>query len=362
MPVSSFANAMQSAIFLARQFEYEMDFHMADPVFGPALVKLIGSAMNIGAAAINYYTESVVTERIQAQNARDEELRDQDHEQRRIDRQIQSKERDNDRQTISELGETIIDRIDGGREKDRKIVFDMIESSRNSIEESIELSEKSILNSIEVSKYKDLVAEFRARIKNLEFLLDKDFNSESVRYRMLMQAVHPLEVQLDVCKIRLSDFGEKRALDFFSIVGSSVIISTYKYFGEEREELVRDLEEKMKEIQIMILNEYASSALESGQLIPWHEVPELLKFENFSRIEDLYEKQILHSETKKNTKEQKPLYDRISDFTESQLKSYIGPNDLSKQEIQRAISAETKNRGREVIISILTKELAARGS
>lgn len=297
---------------------------MVDPILTPAAVKLICGALSLGTEAVSLHKEFVK------------------------------------RDTLKELQDLrAIDRV--AREKDRKAIESIINHSISSMEAAIDRASDLVIKKIDDQRYKELMFNFIAMTRSIETIISRDYRDERIRVELLIKATHTLEVKLEEMKLWLEELGENRTLDYCSIIGASLVISSYNCMGEEREDLIDDLEVIFRRLQVTLLDEYARIAVHNGKSIPWSDVPSFLECNQLDQIQSAFEELFASDQNKMNIK-----YSRGSDMgilieaylsKPEEVVTNIDLSITSASLIRALIEAEKAGRNRSGVLDSLNAKL-----
>lgn len=167
---------------------------------------------------------------------------------------------------------------------------EIINESSQHFDRLIDEYTQAIINEIQRLRIKDAVQELQARVNALKSLLSYHEMSPNVATQLVITALNPLHVSLEVVKLKLEDIeNQSRGQEvwvFCRIVGISVLIAGYKFLGQDMPALQRELEEEIRAMHREILDDIASIASKGD--IPWEDVPHLLSLDGIEDLAKLY--------------------------------------------------------------------------
>lgn len=146
-----------------------------------------------------------------------------------------------------------------------------------------------IITEIRLQRIKDAVQEVQARVVSLKTLLNSPPVDQNVAMQLVISALNPLQVSLEVARFRLQDNGEHDAWRYCYLVGTSALIAGYAFLDHDASHLVVELQSAMYDSQRSILNATATTLLAAKREIPWENVPRFLSPEGADELLQLYE-------------------------------------------------------------------------
>jgi hypothetical protein len=171
---------------------------------------------------------------------------------------------------------------------DEKTLRKVIDDTNRHLESLIEIQSREILDELRRQRVRDALQEIQARVGALKLLLNGRDLDSAVAMQLVISALNPLQVSLEVAKFRLQDSGDKEAWQFCYIVGTSALLSGYGFLGQDMPHMRAELKESIYAIQKLILNRAAARIIASGNEVPWEQVPQLLTPEGVETLLELY--------------------------------------------------------------------------
>ncbi|MEO1094310.1 MAG: hypothetical protein AAFX01_05365 [Cyanobacteria bacterium J06638_28] len=166
----------------------------------------------------------------------------------------------------------------------------IIDESNLHFENLLDQYTQTIVSEIQRLRTQDAVQELQARINALKTLLNYQNISPEIASQLVITALNPLQVSLEIVKIKLSDLEDEKSgsevWDFCRIIGMSTLIAAYGYLGQDMPSLRVELESEIRTIHRNVLDEIALMA--SKGEIPWDEIPYLLSVNGIEDLMNLY--------------------------------------------------------------------------
>ena len=110
----------------------------------------------------------------------------------------------------------------------------------------------------------------------------------------ILTTLNPFQISIEVVWLKCRDYKYGNIGDYCYIIGMGALIASYRFIGQPLPLLKENLEKRIKNSQIQILNEIALKLIPQNDF-PWERVPQLLSTEG---CEDLWE---LYQSSLKNT-------------------------------------------------------------
>lgn len=171
---------------------------------------------------------------------------------------------------------------------DKEALKRIINETNQHFSKMLESHTGEIIKAVQRQRVQDAVQEVQARVNALKVLLNAQNIDPNLTMQLVISALNPLQVSLEVAKFRLQDYGDPRTWQFCHIVGASALISGYAFLGQDVSHMVVELEEAMYETQKQVLNEAAVKIVASQKEIPWERVQFLLLPEGADELLELY--------------------------------------------------------------------------
>lgn len=228
---------------------------------------------------------------------------------------------------------------------DKDFLKKTIDATAAHLEAAIEANANYIVDQVKQQRVRGTVQELQAQVKSLRTLLNTPVADESIKMQLIISALNPLQVRIDVVRFALQDIGDMRTWQFCYMISMGALMAGYGYLGFDVQHLREDLEDQMADVQRDILNDLARTLVESGQEIPWQEVTLLLSPKGAERLAELYTV----------AKENIPIID-IANMTVSQVKEAIDEM-WDRDEIQSLIEIESGGAQRVGVIKLLKARL-----
>jgi Biotin-requiring enzyme len=138
-------------------------------------------------------------------------------------------------------------------------------------------------------RVREAIQEVQARVNSLKMLLNTHSLDSNITTQLVISALNPLQVSLEIAKFRIQDYGDQNTWEACYIVGASALLAGYSYLKQDVTRWQEELSKAMFSAQKRILNETAVKILEAKQEIPWEKVPQLLSPEGIENLLILYE-------------------------------------------------------------------------
>ena len=181
------------------------------------------------------------------------------------------------------------------REKilDEEALRHVIDQTNQHLKRLLEVQGRQILAEMRRQRVQEAIQEVQARVsalKSLTGIESESSESESgIALQLVIGALNPLQVSLEVAKLRLQEYGQQEEIwQFCYIVGTSALLSGYAYLGQDMAHMRAELKETIYRVQREILNKAATKLLSMGKEIPWEQVPRLLLPEGVEDLAQLY--------------------------------------------------------------------------
>lgn len=200
---------------------------------------------------------------------------------------------------------------------DEKTLRKVIDDTNRHLESLLEIQSREILDELRRQRVRDALQEVQARVAALKLLLNGRELDSTVAMQLVISALNPLQVSLEVAKFRLQDYGDKEAWQFCYIVGTSALLSGYGFLGQDMPHMRAELKESMYSIQKLILNRAAARIIAAGNEVPWEQVPQLLTPEGVETLLELYRS----ADTEEVGGESEPIACDLESMTVNEVRS-----------------------------------------
>jgi hypothetical protein len=171
---------------------------------------------------------------------------------------------------------------------DKQLLRDIIEETNEHFSKMLNTSSKEIIQEMRQNRVRDAVQDVQARVNALKTLLNTHTLDPNLITHLVISALNPLQVSLEVAKLRLQDYGDQETWQLCYISGTSALISGYAFLNQDVPHLREELEKSMKEVQRRVLNDAAAKIIMAKGEIPWECVPRLLSPEGIEDLHQLY--------------------------------------------------------------------------
>jgi len=149
-------------------------------------------------------------------------------------------------------------------------------------------SENRIIEEIQSRDIRNAIQQVQAHTQSLKYLLNITNTDFETLQKIVITALNPLQVSLEVAKLKLSEYDKIEYWNYCYMLGGSALLAGYTFLGLEMPALREELEKEIKYIQLKILRETALIILSEHEDFPWERVPILLSFEGSEELSELY--------------------------------------------------------------------------
>lgn len=176
------------------------------------------------------------------------------------------------------------------REKvlDKKALLRIINDTTQQFSKLLDRHTAEVISEMRYQTIKQAVHEVQARVSSLKLIINTNTNDSQIATQLVISALNPLQVSLEVARFRLQDHGEKEVWQFCHITGTSALVSGYSFLKHDVSYMVEELQSSMYEVQKQILNDVAAKIILSGRELPWEQVPTLLSPEGVDNLLKMY--------------------------------------------------------------------------
>lgn len=175
------------------------------------------------------------------------------------------------------------------RSIDKATLQKIIAQTNRQFERLLESQTQEILTELRANRIRDAVHEVQARVVALKSLLNAPPADPQIAMQLVLSALNPLQVSLEVARFRLQDAGEHEAWRYCYLVGSSALIAGYVFIHQDAAHLTLELQNAMYDTQRTIMNAAAENVIARKGEIPWDQVPRLLSPEGANDLLQFYE-------------------------------------------------------------------------
>lgn len=173
---------------------------------------------------------------------------------------------------------------------DEEFLSDIVDTTIDKLSVLLNEQTTQIFYVLQQQHIREAIQELQARVSALKTLLNYKEVDSSIATQILMSALNPLQVSLNIAEYRIKDANQIEVWEYCYIVGNSALLAGYAYLGQDLPRLREELTKRINEIQTQLLNQIATDILLNGGEIPWAEVPSMLKPENAYKLLDLTNK------------------------------------------------------------------------
>lgn len=173
---------------------------------------------------------------------------------------------------------------------DKESLKNIIDEAGTRFERLLERNKQEIIDEIRWQKVVESVHEVQARVAALRVLLNNDAIDHNISMQLVISTLNPLQVSLEVAKLRLADANNSDMWEACYIIGTSTLISGYAFLGQDVPNMRTDLLKVLTDIQKRILDDVAANMVRVGDRIPWDDVPKLLSLDGAGDLVSLYHK------------------------------------------------------------------------
>ena len=169
---------------------------------------------------------------------------------------------------------------------------------------------------------------------------------------IVITALNPLQVSLELARLRLQDYDKEDIWHYCYITGTSALISGYAFLGQDVPHVRAELEATMKNVQIVILNEIACRTFPQKRDFPWDRVPLLMSPKGADELLELYQ-----STTKESAPSLPPVPD-VDAMTVEQIRAVIRRT-TDVRVLQEMLSQEKTGNGRVTAIEAIERRISS---
>lgn len=198
-----------------------------------------------------------------------------------------------DNRTYIENNLTIVQRID------KKFFIEVIDRASENLTKVISTSTKIILQEMRQQEVRKAVQDIQADIRTLHKIASYDSLDSKVALQMMTTLLIPLQVHIEYARLVLTEPKDKNLWNLCYLSGTTALITGYAFLGQEIPALREDLESKMQEIQVELLDEVTRKLVSSRKALPLVKFPLLLHPEGADELLELYMKTLKPNELKK---------------------------------------------------------------
>lgn len=224
---------------------------------------------------------------------------------------------------------------------DEKTLRKVIDDTNRHLESLLEIQSREIVDELRRQRVRDALQEVQARVAALKLLLNGRDLDSTVAMQLVISALNPLQVSLEVAKFRLQDYGDQEAWQFCYIVGTSALLSGYGFLGQDMPHMRAELKESIYAIQKLILNRAAARIIAAGSEVPWEQVPQLLTPEGVETLLELYRS----ADTEEDEEESEPIAYDLESMTVNEVRS-LAQELKDANVLVRLIAEERKGKNR----------------
>ena len=170
----------------------------------------------------------------------------------------------------------------------KQFLENVIDETSDLLSKLMSETEARIIEEIKNQIIKDAVYQLQAHTKSLRHLLDIKDTESAIATQLVITALNPLQVSLEVAKMKLEEQGQKELWNYCYFIGGSALLAGYAYIGQDMSSLKEEITSELKRIQRKMLNETAFIILQKEQDFPWERVPALLSVEGAEEMAKLY--------------------------------------------------------------------------
>jgi energy-converting hydrogenase A subunit M len=171
---------------------------------------------------------------------------------------------------------------------DKNYLQDVIGRTSQHLANLIQATTQDILQEIRKQHIQLAVQEVQARVNVLTQLLNLQNLDPNIVMQVVTSSLNPLQVSIEIARLRLMDHGEKEAWRLCYLTGTSALLAGYAFINQDMPFLKEEVRASMKEVQIMMLDEIGRHTFSQGNSFPWDQVPFLLSLDGIDELLRLY--------------------------------------------------------------------------
>jgi hypothetical protein len=175
-----------------------------------------------------------------------------------------------------------------GQQFDRTFLEDVIKDSTAKIAELLEATSNDLKQEMREQRVREAVQDVQAHVAALRQLLSLREMNPQLAVQLVVSALNPLQVSLEIAKLRLRDYDKGDVWQYCYVIGTSALIAGYAYLAQDVPSLREDLEKTVRQVQVRMLNSIAQLMIPAKKNIPWEQVPRLLTIEGIYELSELY--------------------------------------------------------------------------
>lgn len=188
------------------------------------------------------------------------------------------------------FAQTVFSSSSSGLKGNEFCLEEIINKSNQHLDKLISEYTKIIINEMHCLRVQDSIQDLQARIVSLKHLLNYQEIDSNLAHQLVITALNPLNVSLEIVKLKLGDLEEQMGSEVYTlcyVTGISALIAGYKFLGQDIPSLQKKLEQEMQVAQKNILDEIAVIASKGD--IPWENISYLMSPEGIEKLAELYE-------------------------------------------------------------------------
>jgi len=166
--------------------------------------------------------------------------------------------------------------VTGAQALNRDFLGSVINNISGQLSAFLQVTANRVLDQLRTQHIKDAVQDLQARVNAMKSLLNLQAVDPKLINQIIVTALNPLQVSMEVAKLRLADYGELETWQFCHITGSSALIAGYAFLGQDMPVFKQELDQTMNDVLRRILTDVARRFLSQRDDFPWEQVPNLL--------------------------------------------------------------------------------------
>jgi hypothetical protein len=171
---------------------------------------------------------------------------------------------------------------------DKTFLEGVIKDSTTKIAELLEATSNDLKQEMREQRVREAVQDVQAHVAALRQLLSLREMNPQLAIQLVVSALNPLQVSLEIAKLRLRDHDKEAVWQYCYVIGTSALIAGYAYLGQDMPSLREDLEETIRQVQVRMLDSIAQLMIPAKMNIPWGQVSRLMTVDGISELSELY--------------------------------------------------------------------------
>ncbi len=171
---------------------------------------------------------------------------------------------------------------------DKQFLQNVIDKATWNLSNLIKVTTDNIIQEMKRQYILSAVQEVQAQVTVFRQLLCTDSIEPNLAKHIVLTAINPLQVSMERARLRLREEGKEEIWNLCYLTGTTTLVAGYAFINKDSDKLKKELESKMQENQIMLLDDIARKTFAANHKFPWVKVPFLLSPEGTDDLSKLY--------------------------------------------------------------------------